>query len=183
MDYSTPFVVKNKFQNMQKQTAWLAGEVVDDKRLLVQACQDLEHLWVQFLQERRYIRHLIEEHVLPLQKTVHTNTPRDLSCQCRVVGDFPSTTIDTFTQKESGLKCSSSQPSLKPITPKSSCDSLWEQLQSIDRKAVLSPSVKEGGGLNEAEASDEEAGLEAWEDFCSGGSGGGGSGGESKPDA
>ena len=53
MDYSTPFVVKNKFQNMQKQTACLAGEVVDDKRLLVQAHQDLECLWVQFLQERR----------------------------------------------------------------------------------------------------------------------------------
>ena len=80
MDYSTPFVVKNEFQNTQKQTAWLAGEVVDNKKLLVQAHQDLEHLWVQFLQEHRYIRHLIEEHVLPLQKTVHANTPRDLSC-------------------------------------------------------------------------------------------------------
>ena len=93
MDYSTPFVVKNEFQNTQKQTAWLAGEVVDDKKLLVQACQDLERLWVQFLQEHCYVRHLIEEHILPLQKTVHANTPRDLSCHCRVVGDFPSTTM------------------------------------------------------------------------------------------
>ena len=183
MDYSTPFMVKNEFQNVQKQTTCLAGEVVDDKKLLVEAHQDLEHLWVQFLQERHYIRHLIEEHVIPLQKTVHANTPRNLSCQCRVMGDFPSTTIDAFTPKESGLKHSTSQPSLEPITPKLSCDSLWEQLQSIDQEAALSSSVKEGGGLNEAEASDEEVGSEAWEDCCSGGSGGGGSGGEGEPDA
>ena len=42
MDYSTPFVVKNEFQNTQKQTAWLVGEVVDNKKLLVQTHQDLE---------------------------------------------------------------------------------------------------------------------------------------------
>ena len=154
--------------------AWLVGEVVDNKKLLVEARQDLECLWVQFLQERCYIRHLIEEHVIPLQKTVHTNTPRDFFCQCRVVGDFPSTTIDTFTLKEPGLKCSPSQPSLEPITPKLSCDSLWEQLQCINREAALSSSVQEGGGLNETEASDEEASSEAWEDCCSRGSGGGG---------
>ena len=183
MDYSTPFVVKNEFQNTQKQTAWLAGEVVDDKKLLVEAHQDLERLWVQFLQECCYIRHLIEEHVIPIQKTVHANTPRDLSCQCRVVRDFPSTTIDSFTPKESGLKCSASQPSLKPLTPKSSCDSLWEQLQSIDREAALSSSVQEGGRLNETEASDEEADSEEWEDCSSGGSGGGRSGGEGNSDA
>ena len=183
MDYSTPFVIRNEFRNTQKQTAWLAGEVVDNKKLLVEAHQDLERLWVQFLMERHYIRHLIEEHIIPLQKTVHTNTPKDLSCQCRVVRDFPSTTINTFSPKESGLKCSASQPSLKSLTPKSSCDSLWEQLQSIDREAVLSSSIQEGGSSNEAEASDEEAGSEAWEDCCSGGSGGGGSGGEDDPDA
>ena len=176
-------MIKNEFQNTQKQMAWLVGEVVDDKKLLVQACQDLECLWVQFLQERHYIRHLIEEHVLPLQKPVHANTPRDLSCQCRVVRDFPSTTINAFTLKEPGLKCSASQPSLKPITPKSSCDSLWGRLQSIDRETVLSSSVQEGGHSNEAEASDEEAGLEAWEDCCSGGSGGGGPGREGESDA
>ena len=178
MDYSTPFVVKNEFQNTQKQTAWLAGEVVDNKKLLIQTRQDLEQLWAQFLQECCYVRHLIEEHILPLQKTVHSHSPTDFSCQCRVVRDFPSTTIDAFSSSQSGLKHSTSQPSLEPITPKSSCDTLWEQLQDIDHKAAVLSSVKEGGQLNEAEALDEEADSEAWEDCCSGSAGGGHSGGE-----
>ena len=42
MDYSTPFMIKNEFRNTQEQTAWLAGEVVDNKKLLVEAHQDLE---------------------------------------------------------------------------------------------------------------------------------------------
>ena len=178
MDYSTPFVVKSEFQNVQKQTTWLAGEVVDDKKLLIQARQDLECLWVQFLQEHHYVRHLIDEHLLVLQKAVDSK-----SCQCRIVGDWPSTTLYSFPSPEPQLWCPSSLPSLESISKKLTCDSLWESLQRINHETKMLSPVKEGGGPDEAEDSDKEDSSEAWEDCGSDNVGGSGSGGGSDPDA
>ena len=163
-------VVKDEFKDVQPQTAWLAKE-------LVKTNQDLSQLWVQFLRERQYHWHMIEEHLLPLQLSLISQ-----SCQCRVVGNLPYTGAPSLSSSEVGLKCSASQPSLKSVS-NGSCDTLWEELQDFDRKATLSSQQQEGGSLNEVEASDEEADSEAWEDCNDGGSGGGSSGGEGDSDA
>ena len=164
-------VVKDEFKDIQLQTALLAKE-------LVKMNQDLSWLWVQFLRERQYHQHVIEVHLIPLQSSVISQ-----SCQCRVVSNFPSFNLKPIPSSEDGPGCFPSQPSLKSVSHKLSCDSLWEQLQDIDCKAVLLSEEQEWGCLDEGEASDEEDSSEAWEDCVNGGSGGSGHGGEGDSDA
>jgi hypothetical protein len=62
-DYTDPSIVKDDLQSLQGQIAWLARNMNEGKEHAVRIKEDLEHLWVEFLQERRYFRHLIEEHL------------------------------------------------------------------------------------------------------------------------
>ena len=157
--------------------------------------QDLESLWVEFLQERRYLRHLIEEHLAPLQRTINCGC-----CECPIVGSIEcgTTVVSSFDELslgesgglsvriEEGPRFRGSSPSMPPLEPKTpdsastseSFVSFWEKLSRSPISPAISPSRQEVTVAVEVEESDEEDGEEVWEDVGEGDFGGSGGGGE-----
>ena len=172
--YHIPDVVKMEFQAAQSQLAWLASRGQETSDHVVSVEWELKRLWVAVRLEQKYIRHLIKEHLAPLQRSSSST-----ACQCAIVGDFKQSPIPTSFQDLHSLVLigPGSPPPLKSCSSKDSFDSFWEELNTII-EAEVSPVQQEGGSLHEAEGSDEEASEEAWEDINSCHSGGGSSGRE-----
>ena len=81
--YHVPEVVKSKFQVTQNQLAWVASGGHETSHHLALVEWELKHLWVMVQLEQKYLRHLIKEHLAPLQSALPSS-----SCQCAIVGDF-----------------------------------------------------------------------------------------------
>ena len=134
---------------------------------------ELKCLWVMVQLEQKYLRHLIKEHLVPLQHSCSST-----SCQCSIVGNFgqspvPASFRDLHSEVLSGH---ASPPPLESCLSRDSFVSFWEELNTIVEAKV--PSIKQEGSLsNEAKASASEDSEEAWEDISEGGSGGGSEGG------
>ena len=132
---------------------------------------ELKSLLVQVCLEQKYLRHLIKEHILPLQSYKFSD-----AFQCPILGDFCLSPIPMlFRDLHSEVSLGhGSPPPLESISSSSdSFVSFWEDLNSIVLAEVL-PIRQEGGSSDEAKAQDEEDVEEAWEDVGSGGSGGSG---------
>ena len=118
----------------------------------------------------KYLRHLIKEHLLPLQSYKFSD-----ACQCPILGDFRSSPIPTlFRELHSEVSIGhGSPPPLKSLSSDdSSFVSFWEELDAIVKPKV--PSVKSQGSVEDgSKAEDEEASEEAWEDVSEGDSEGG----------
>jgi hypothetical protein len=126
--------------------------------------------------EQKYLRHLIEEHLVPLQ---HSLAVSFTGCQCPIVGNFgqspvPASFVDLHSEVSYGHD---GPPSLESVSSRDSFVSLWEELNAIPETEV-SPIEQEGGSSHEVEVADEETSEEAWEDISTGGSGGSGDGRE-----
>ena len=165
--YHSADIVEDEFQATQGQIAWVARRGQDTSDHLAFVEHELKSLWVQVCLEQKYLRHLIKEHVFPLQSYKFSN-----ACQCPILGDFRMSPVPTCFQDlhTAVLSRPASPPPLESCLSNDSFVSFWEGLNSIAEAKVLS--VKPQGGMShEAEASDEEASEEAWEDIGSGGSG------------
>ena len=81
-------MVKMEFQAAQGQLAWLVswGQETSDHVMSVE--WELKCLWVVVQLEQKYLRHLIREHLLPLQCSFTSTT-----CQCSIVGNFRESPI------------------------------------------------------------------------------------------
>ena len=173
--YHVPDIVQDEFQAVQGQVAWVARRGQDTSDHLAFVEYELKSLWVQVRLEQKYLRHLIKEHVLPLQSTIPSSP-----CQCPILGDFRQSPIpalfrDLHSEVSSGH---GSPPPLESRSTPESFVSFWDQLNSIV-SPTLPPIEQEGGPSNEVEGSDEETSEEEWEDVGEGDVGGGGEGGES----
>ena len=81
--YHVPEVVQMEFQAAQGQLAWIVSRSQDTSDHLASIEWELKHLWVMVQLEQKYLRHLIKEHLAPLQSALPSS-----SCQCAIVGDF-----------------------------------------------------------------------------------------------
>ena len=86
--YHHPEVVKSEFQATQNQLAWVASRGHETSHHLASVEWELKHLWVAFRLEQKYTRHLIKEHLAPLQCSISSS-----SCQCPIVGNFRQSPI------------------------------------------------------------------------------------------
>ena len=168
--YNHPDTVEDEFQATQGQIAWVARRGQDTSDHLAFVEHELKTLWVQVRLEQKYLRHLIKEHLLPLQSYKFSDT-----CQCEIVGNFPASPVpalfrDLHTEVLFGHE---RPPPLESIsTDSSSFLSFWEELNAIVEPTV--PSVKSQDGEKDgSEVEDEEDGEEAWEDVGEGDSEGG----------
>ena len=159
--YNSPDIVEDEFQATQGQIAWVARRGQDTSDHLAFVEHELKMLWVQVHLEQKYLRHLIKEHLLPLQSYKFSD-----ACQCGIVGDFPASPIpalfrDLHTEVLLGH---GSPPPLKSCSSDSSSFvSFWDELNAIVEPKV--PSVKSQDGKKDgSEVEDEEDGEEAWED-------------------
>ena len=173
--YHVPEIVRDEFQSVQGQVAWVARRGQDTSDHLAFVEYELKSLWVQVRLEQKYLRYLIKEHILYLQSS------NSLSCcQCPILGDFRQSPIPAlFRDLHSAV--SSGHGSPPPLEPQSSRDSFvsfWEELNTIV-SPMVSPVKQEGGASNEVEGSDAETSEEEWEDVGEGDAGGSGEGGES----
>jgi hypothetical protein len=169
-NYAAPEVVKMEFQATQNQLAWVADRGQGTSNKLASVEWELKRLWVQVRLEQKYLRHMIEEHLVPLQRAVAVPFT---GCQCPIVGNFgqspvPASFVDLHSEVVYGHD---SPPSLESVSSTDSFVSFWEELNAIPETEVQT-FEQEGGSSNEAEASNEEASEETWEDVSSGGSGG-----------
>jgi hypothetical protein len=175
-NYAAPEVVKMEFQAAQNQLAWVADRGQGTSNKLASVEWELKRLWVQVRLEQKYLRHLIEEHLVPLQ---HSLAGSFTGCQCPIVGNFgqspvPASFVDLHSEVAYGHD---RPPPLESVSSTDSFVSFWEELNAIPETEV--PTIEqEGGSSYEVEASDAETSEEAWEDVSSGGSGGSGDGGE-----
>jgi hypothetical protein len=194
-EYSDPAIVQDDLQSAQGQIAWLARNTNEGKEHVSRIKKDLGDLWVEFLQERRYMRHLIEEHLAPLQRTINCG-----SCECPIVGSIgcDTTAVSSFEElslgESGGLSVRieegprfrgspASMPPLEPKTPDSASTSesfvsFWEKLSRSPISPAISPSRQEVTVAVEVEEADEEDDEEVWEDADPGDSGGSCGGGE-----
>ena len=85
--YHVPEVVQMEFQAAQGQLAWLASQVQETSDHVALVEWELKHLWVMVRLEQKYLRHLIREHLVPLQ---HSNPS---PCQCAIMCNFGSSPI------------------------------------------------------------------------------------------
>ena len=163
--------MEDEFQATQGQLAWVARRGQDTSDHLAFVEHELKTLWVQVRLEQKYLRHLIKEHVLVLQRFNHS-----ACCQCEVVGDFPKSPIPAlFRDLHSEVSLGHGDP-----PPLESCSSdsdsfisFWDELNAIVEPTV--PSVgPQGGEEDGAEVEDEETSEEAWEDVAEGSVEGGG---------
>ena len=172
--YNSPDVVRDEFQAVQGQVAWVARRGQDTSDHLAFMEHELKSLWVQVHLEQKYLRHLIREHNLALQSSNPTS-----SCQCPILGDFRQSPIpalfrDLHSEVSSGHV---SPPPLESCSSRDSFFSFWEELNAIVLPMVSSVQ-QEGGSSNEVEGSNEETSEEAWEDAGEGDDGGSVDGGE-----
>ena len=86
--YNVPDFIRDEFQSVQGQVAWVARWGQDTSDHLVFVEYELKSLWVQVRLEPKYLRHLIKEHVLYLQ----SSNP-SACCQCPILGDFRQSPI------------------------------------------------------------------------------------------
>ena len=159
-----PDIVEDEFQAIQGQVAWVASRSQDTSDHLAFVEHELKSLWVQVQLEQKYLRHLIKEHVLPLQSYKHSDV-----CQCPILGDFRASPIPAlFRDLHSEVSLGhGSPPPLKSLSSDNSFISFWDELNTIVKIKV--PSVKsQGGSSHGLETEDEEDGEEAWEDVGEG---------------
>ena len=171
--YNVPDVVRDEFQSIQGQVAWVARQGQDTSDHLAFVEYKLKSLWVQVRLEQKYLRHLIKEYILYLQ----SSNP-SACCQCPILGDFRQSPIpalfrDLHSEVSSGHV---SPPPLESCSSRDSFVSFWDELN-----AIVSPTVssvqQEGGLSHEVEGADEETSEEEWEDVGEGDDGRGGKGG------
>ena len=171
--YHVPDIVRDEFQSVQGQVAWVARRGQDTSDHLAFVEHELKSLWVQVRLEQKYLHHSIREHILALQ----SSNPAS-SCQCPILGDFRQSPIpalfrDLHSEVSSGHV---SPPPLESCSSRDSFVSFWEELNAIVKAKV--PSVQqESGTSDEAEVATLQDSEEAWEDVSEGGSGGSGHGG------
>ena len=171
--YNVPDVVRDEFQSIQGQVAWVARQGQDTSDHLAFVEYELKSLWVQVRLEQKYLRHLIKEHILYLQ----SSNP-SACCQCPILGDFRQSPIpalfrDLHSEVSSGHV---SPPPLESCSSRVSFVSFWDELNAIVLPTVSS--VQQEGGLShEVEGADEETSEEEWEDVGEGDDGRGGKGG------
>jgi hypothetical protein len=175
-NYAAPEVVKMEFQAAQNQLAWVADRGQGTSNKLASVEWELKRLWVQVRLEQKYLRHMIEEHLVPLQRGISVPFT---GCQCPIVGNFgqspvPASFVDLHSEVVYGPD---GPPSLESVSSTDSFVSFWEELNAIPETEVQT-FEQEGGSSHEIEVADEETSEEAWEDVSSGGSGGGSNGGE-----
>jgi hypothetical protein len=159
-----------EFQAAQNQLAWVADRGQGTSNKLASVEWELKRLWVQVRLEQKYLRHLIEEHLIPLQ---HSISGSFSGCQCPVVGNFgqspvPTSFVDLHSEVVYGLD---RPPPLESVSSNDSFVSFWEELNAIPETEVQALE-QEGGSTHEVEVADEETSEEAWEDVSSGCSGG-----------
>ena len=168
--YHSPDVVEDEFQATQGQIAWVARRGQDTSDHLAFVEHELKSLWVQVHLEQKYLRHLIKEHVLPLQSYKFSD-----ACQCAILGNFclsPIPALFRDLHSEVSLGHGRPPPLESCSSDSSSFISFWEELNSIVKPKVLS--IKSQGGEKDgSEVEDEEDGEEAWEDVGEGDSEGG----------
>ena len=187
--------MQDDFQSTQGQIAWLARNTNEGRDQVSKMKKNLEDLWVEFLLERRYMRHLIEEHLAPLQRTINCG-----SCECPIVGVIGCDTTAVSSFEELSLGSSgglsvrieegprfrgspASMPPLEPKTPDSASTSesfvsFWEKLSHSPISPTISPGRQEVTVAAEVEEADEEDDEEVWTDADPGDSGGSCGGGE-----
>ena len=172
--YDVPDIVRDEFQSVQGQVAWVARQGQDTSDHLAFMEYELKSLWVQVRLEQKYLRHLIREHVLYLQSSNPSSC-----CQCPILGDFRQSPIPALFRDlhSEVLSGHGSPPPLKPCSSRDSFVSFWEELNAIVSPTLL-PVKQEGGPSDEVEGSDEEASEEEWQDVGEGDDGGSGQGGE-----
>ena len=161
--------MEDEFQAAQGQIAWVARRGQDTSDHLAFVEHELKTLWVQVRLEQKYLRHLIKEHVLPLQSYKFSN-----ACQCEVVGDFRASPIPALFRdlhSEVSIGHGGPPPLESCSSDSSSFVSFWDKLNAIVEPKV--PSIKSQGGKDGSEDEDEEDGEEAWEDVGEGDSEGG----------
>ena len=168
--YDVPDIVRDEFQSVQGQVAWVARRGQDTSDHLAFMEYELKSLWVQVRLEQKYLRHLIREHVLYLQSSNPSSC-----CQCPILGDFRQSPIpalfrDLHSEVSSGHVGS---PPLESCSSRDSFVSFWDKLNSIVLPA-MPPVEQEGGSLHEVEDSDAEASEEEWQDIGEGDDGGSG---------
>ena len=130
---------------------------------------ELKMLWVQVRLEQKYLRHLIKEHVLPLQSYKHSS-----ACQCAILVDFRASPIPALFQDlhSEVLSRHGDPPPLESVSSDSSSFiSCWDRFALI--KAEVSSIEPQGGKADGVEVENEEDGEEAWENVSEGGSEGG----------
>ena len=133
--YHVPDIVRDEFQSVQGQVAWVARRGQDTSDHLVFMEHELKSLWVQVRLEQKYLCHLIREHVLALQSSNPTS-----SCQCPILGDFrqspvPALFRDLHSEVSSGHV---SPPPLESCSSRDSFVSFWEELNTIVETKVSS---------------------------------------------
>ena len=162
--------MEDEFQATQGQIAWVAHRGQDTSDHLAFVEHKLKMLWVQVRLEQKYLRHLIKEHVLPLQSYKFSDT-----CQCEIVGDFQSSPVPTlFRDLHTEVSIGHEHPPpLESISSDSSSFvSFWEELNAVIEPKV--PSIKSQDGVKDgSEDEDEEDVEETWEDVGEGDSEGG----------
>jgi hypothetical protein len=173
--YHVPDIVRDEFQSVQGQVAWVARRGQDTSDHLVFMEHELKSLWVQVRLEQKYLCHLIREHVLALQSSNPTS-----SCQCPILGDFRQSPIPTlFRDLHSEVSSGHvSPPPLESCSSRDSFVSFWDELNAIV-SPTLPPVEQEGCSSDEVEGPDAETSEEEWEDVGEGDAGGGSEGGES----
>ena len=163
--YNSPDVVEDEFQAAQGQIAWVVRRGQDTSDHLAFVEHELKMLWVQVRLEQKYLRHLIKEHVLPLQSYKFSN-----ACQCEVVGDFRASPIPALFRdlhSEVSLGHGSPPPLESCSSDSSSFVSFWDKLNTIVEPKVSSVKSQDGE-KDGSEVEDEEDGEEAWEDVGEG---------------
>ena len=154
--YNVSDVIRDEFQSIQGQVAWVARRGQDTSDHLVFVEYELKLLWVQVRLEQKYLHHLIKEHVLYLQ-----SSNSSACCQCPILGDFrhspiPALFQDLHSEVSSGHV---SPPPLESCSSRDSFVSFWGELNTIVSPTVLSVK-QEGGSSHEAEGADEETSEE-----------------------
>ena len=165
--YNMPDIIRDEFQSVQGQVAWVARRGQDTSDHLVFVEHELKSLWVQVHLEQKYLHHLIKEHILYLQSSNSL-----ACCQCPILGDFRQSPIPALFQ-DLHSEVSSGHVSPPPLESQSSRDSFvsfWDKLNAI--VSPMLPPVKQEGGLSdEVEGSDAETSEEEWEDVGEGNDG------------
>ena len=132
--YHVPDIVRDEFQSVQGQIAWVARRGQDTSDHLAFVEHELKCLWVQVRLEQKYLCHLIKGHVLALQSSNPCSC-----CQCPILGDFrqspiPGSFRDLHVEVSSGHV---SPPPLKSCSSRDSFVSFWEELNTIIVRATL----------------------------------------------
>ena len=155
--YNHPDIVRDEFQAVQGQVAWVVRRGQDTSDHLAFVEHELKSLWVQVRLEQKYLCHLIREHVLALQSSNPTS-----SCQCSILGDFRQSPIPALF-RDLHSEVSSGHVSPPPLESCSSGDSFVSFLEELNTiiESEVPPIQQEGGASDEAEAATSQDSEEA----------------------